>query len=81
MEEGEKSMEFASRGMLPAEFQLMLMETALRLMAAAALLTIAAASLTYFMLWLVEFRRDPRRVSAAPPRPRRGRRRARRPGR
>jgi len=39
-------MDFMSWGMPPAEFQLMLMGTALRVMAAGALATIAAASLT-----------------------------------
>jgi hypothetical protein len=64
-------MDFVSWGMPPAEFQLMLMETALRLMAGAALATIGVASFTYFLLWLAESRRPARRVTSAPPRPRR----------
>lgn len=73
-------MEFVNWGMPPAEFQLALMETALRALSGGALATIAAASLAYFLLWLAEFRRGPRRLSAAPaPRPRRASRRAPRP--
>jgi len=49
-------MEFVSWGMPPAEFQLMLMETALRLMAAVGVFTIGAASFVYCLLWLAEAR-------------------------
>ncbi len=49
-------MEFMSWRVPPAEFQLMLMETALRVMAGAALATVALASLAYLLLWLAEFR-------------------------
>jgi hypothetical protein len=54
-------MEFVNWGIPPAEFQLMLMETALRVLSAGALATVAAASLTYFLLWLAEFRHAARR--------------------
>jgi hypothetical protein len=54
-------MEFVNWGMPPAEFQLMLMETALRVLSAGALAAVGAASLAYFLLWLVEFRRAARR--------------------
>ncbi|MDQ3806005.1 MAG: hypothetical protein M3416_19515 [Acidobacteriota bacterium] len=54
-------MELVNWGMPPAEFQLRLMEAALRVLSAGALATVGAASLAYFLLWLAEFRRDARR--------------------
>jgi hypothetical protein len=50
-------MDLVSLGLTPAEFQLTLLETALRALTLGALLTIGATSVAYLMLWLAEFRR------------------------
>ena len=57
-------MGYLSWGMPPAEFQAMLMETALRVLAAAGLATICVVSLTYFLLWVVELRQPRRRLTS-----------------
>lgn len=57
-------MGYLSWGMPPAEFQAMLMETALQVLAGAGLATIGLASVTYFLLWVAELRRPRRRLTS-----------------
>lgn len=53
-------MDFFGWGGAPAEFQLMLLETALRALALGGLGTLAVASFLYFLLWLGEPKRRTR---------------------
>ena len=50
-------MDFGSLGLMPADLQLTLMETALRVLALSAIATIGATSFAYSLLWLLELGR------------------------
>ena len=51
-------LDLVSVGVLPAEFQLSLLEAALRTVSLAALATIGLTTLLYLLFYLAEFRRS-----------------------
>jgi hypothetical protein len=51
-------LDFVNFGMSPAEFQLMLLETALRALSGGAFVVVGIFSVVYFLLWFTELKHE-----------------------